>query len=426
MDAQNQNNSPYSIFGIGDLSDNNFVHLRTMGGISAGFIDNFHINTVNPASYAFLSSTAFEIGTFANYSKLNDGARKSSSWDGGLEYFTLGFPLRNPINEAFDRIDKPYSLGMNFSLITNSNVDYNISSFEFAQDIGEIERNYSGSGGTTKFLWGNAIKYKKFAFGVNIGYMFGKINYERSIFFHDIRNSRDDNFVADYSIGSIIFNTGLMYEKILNEAEIEENKQLPAKKVSFGIHFTPKRGFNTKSTEIKRTIYRVSDFTEIEDTLSYVTGIDGRGKLPMELGIGGVYYLGNKLAIGANYTFSKWSQYENEANPGSLNDSYKVSFGGFYRPDYRSFNNFYKRIFYRFGIYYGQDPRAIEEESLKTYGVNFGLGLPVTFQRKISHINLGFDLGRRGASAPIKETFFKVSLDLTFNDSEWFIKRKLD
>ena len=424
--GQNQSNSPYSRFGIGDLTESEFINLRSMGGLSASYIDRFHLNVVNPASYAFLSSTAFHVGLNASLSKLNDGVRNSSSWNGSLDYLSLGFPLRNPINEVYDRVNKPYSLGMSFSLLSNSNVDYNISSFEFAEDIGEIERNYSGSGGTTKFLWGNAIKYNDFSFGIHLGYLFGKINYERNIFFRDIQQARDDNFLSDFNVSSLLFNMGFMYEKTLNEDEIEQNQQTPAKRVSFGLHFTPKKGFSTESSEIKRTIYRITEFTELEDTLSIQTGIEGKGSMPSEFGIGAMYYYDSKLALGVNYKLTKWSQYFNDANPGTLQDSYKVSFGGFYRPEYRGFVSFYQRIFYRFGIYYGNDARAIEDESLKNYGLNLGFGLPITFQRKISHVNLGFDLGRRSSSSSIKETYFKIGLDLTFNDSEWFIKRKLD
>jgi hypothetical protein len=47
-----QSNSPYSRFGLGDVSANTNVTLRGMGGISAGYTDIVSINFNNPASYS--------------------------------------------------------------------------------------------------------------------------------------------------------------------------------------------------------------------------------------------------------------------------------------------------------------------------------------------------------------------------------------
>ena len=57
--AQTNGNSPYSRFGIGDLANDNFMHTRMMGSIGTSYIDAYHVNIVNPASYASLRATAF-------------------------------------------------------------------------------------------------------------------------------------------------------------------------------------------------------------------------------------------------------------------------------------------------------------------------------------------------------------------------------
>ena len=44
-------NSPYSSFGLGDLSFKGFGRNRAMGGISIGMRDNKSIDFLNPASY---------------------------------------------------------------------------------------------------------------------------------------------------------------------------------------------------------------------------------------------------------------------------------------------------------------------------------------------------------------------------------------
>ena len=123
----------------------------------------------------------------------------------------------------------------------------------------------------------------------------------------------------------------------------------------------------------------------------------------------------------------RFTNYFNEANgdkKGTLKNTQRVSVGGHFRPDYKSFDNFFKRVYYRYGVYYASDPRVIRGTQIETYGITFGLGLPFVFQRKASHMNLGFDLGMRGNNTPISEKFVKISLGVTFNDDEWFLKRK--
>src|SRR6187549_1750610 len=57
-----QENSPYSRYGLGDMVPQTNIVSRGMGGFSAGFSDYQSINFVNPASYANLKTTIFDIG----------------------------------------------------------------------------------------------------------------------------------------------------------------------------------------------------------------------------------------------------------------------------------------------------------------------------------------------------------------------------
>lgn len=109
--AQQNDNSPFSRFGIGDISDNNFNHTRQMSGLGASYIDGYHINIVNPASYSFLNSTAFDAGVFVKRTWLKDNLNTNKIWSGNLEYLSLAFPLRNPINEIYDGVRKTTSWG---------------------------------------------------------------------------------------------------------------------------------------------------------------------------------------------------------------------------------------------------------------------------------------------------------------------------
>jgi hypothetical protein len=62
--------------------------------------------------------------------------------------------------------------------------------------------------------------------------------------------------------------------------------------------------------------------------------------------------------------------------------------------------------------------------SIDNYGMTLGFGLPFSWQRKFSHMNVGLNIGRRAVDNILSETFVKLQFGFTFNDNEWFIKRK--
>ncbi|MCZ2102585.1 MAG: hypothetical protein LC107_13735 [Chitinophagales bacterium] len=426
-EAQQNDNSPYSRFGIGDIADDHFNNTRHMGGLGASYIDGYSINIVNPASYAFLNATAFDVGIFAKATSLKDNNYKSNIWTGNLDYLSLAFPLTNPINAAYDGIVRKYKWAMNITLKPHSNVNYNISSVDSTSVGKPFNRNYLGSGGSYKLLWGNAINYKRFGLGLNMGYLFGNMNYTRNVIFDDTDYAYNDYYSNDYNIKGFIWNAGLIYTDILNKGEIEKNKITPIKRISAGFHFNSNSAFSTSSNINHFLVQHITSGTDIIDTVNIAKDIKGKGKLPAEIGVGATYYNGEKYAIGFNYERSLWSQYFNEGSgeiKGSLTDVNKFTIGGYYRPDYKSYDNYFKRVYYRYGVYYTSNPKEFNGEAVNAYGLTLGMGMPFVFQRKVSSVNFGITAGTRGVNAPIQEKFVKFSLGVTFNDDEWFLQRK--
>lgn len=428
VDAQTNGNSPYSRYGLGDIVDDNFLHLRQMGGLGSSYVDAYQINIVNPASYASLRATAFDIGISAKRSTLTSGDLTNKSWSGNLQYLSLAFPLGNPLNEILDQKKRKFNLGMSFTLMPNSTVGYNIQAEEDIDGIGNVTRAFAGDGGSYKALWGNAIKYKDFSFGVNLGYLFGNIEYNQSITFNDIPEGYQNLFASKYSMNGGLFGAGLMYTKVLNLKKLEDKVDKQPRIISAGVRMKSATGFNTNLTESKLAIQNVTSGGQFIDTLSINTEPDGSGKLPMEVGLGVSYYHGQKFMIGFDASATNWSTYENDADDNVVNNPLKnttsVSLGGFYRPNYNSYNRYFKRVYYRYGLYHRTDPRSIGGTQVDSYGLTFGMGMPFIYQRKISHANIGFEFGKKGSGTAIEENFFGINLGFTFNDDEWFVKRK--
>jgi hypothetical protein len=425
--AQKNDNNPYSRYGLGQLSDRNFAHLRQMGGLGSSYLDVYHINFVNPASYAFLNSTAFDIGFFAKNTTLTDANMSNSFWSGNLDYLSLAFPIFNPINDLYDNAKRDLKIGMNFTLRSNSNTNYNISVADSLENIGNFDRVYQGTGGTYNFTWGNAIRYKNFSFGTNLGFVFGKLSRESNIIYPNSEFAYNVVNSSSYNVRGFVWDAGMLYSTVLNKKELKENKNLTPRRLTAGFNFTTNNRFNTTSDVNNVLIQQLPGSIINIDTILNEVDKKGKGRTGAEYGLGATYYYGEKAALGFNISGALWSKYFNEAvgeKEGFLANSTRYSLGGYYRPNYKSIDNFFERVYYRYGFYYENEPLVIDTKQLNSYGVTFGFGLPVVYQRKISHVNLSFNLGERGKGTAIEERFAKVTLGVTFNDDQWFLKSK--
>ena len=424
--AQPKLNSPYSRIGLGELADHNFSALRAMGGISAAYHDPYQLNTVNPASYTYLKATSFAVGLDARYGRLESQGVNTGIWSGNLSYFAFGFPMKNPINREVDREKSPVFWSMNFALLPYSNVGYNITTEEAFSDIDTILFNFQGSGGTMQFLWGNAVRYKNFSLGLNLGYMFGKISNDRIIVFRDLADSYENDLNDEFSIRGIVWRLGAQYDIVFESPDEQGISEPNGKRLTFGIYGNSKNTLSTNSSRLwgRRNL----SYTFALDTITAYSDSLMNATLPAEFGIGVMYSKDNKWKIGADFKISKWSGYRNEAKPEnpSLADAWRFSVGGEIVPDYRSYKGFFKKIRYRFGAFYAKDPR-ITSTSLINYGVTTGMGLPIDIKNQtISFIDLGFEFGRLGSSddSTLRDLYGKVTLGFTLNDNQWFLKRK--
>ena len=426
VDGQNGVNSFYSRYGLGDPVNSSFMHLRSMGSIAAAYNDPYLINIVNPASYSHLRAVAFDVGVNIKMANVSDGTNSQGIESGNLEYISFALPLINKVNEILEREERSYNVATAFTLMPHSRVGYDISSLEGTEDFGNIIRNFKGNGGSYKFMWGNSVRYKDFSFGLNLGYLFGKISYERNVLFEQTEYAYDSRFSSEYSISGFLWNTGVQFTHTFNKVKARTQAGVRPKSITIGAYYGSNTGFGTNSETLEISSQTISGQGTFQDTLSSSFGIEGDGTLPGELGFGIMYKNGEKIKLGINYSSTSWSKYKNDAKPESLSDASSIGVGGSYCPNYLSQNSYWDRVYYRFGFNYNQDPRTVIGNDIKSYSVNVGLGLPFLYQRSISHANLGLEFGKKGGGAVIEETFVKINIGFTFNDSQWFLKRRYD
>ncbi|MBP7319365.1 MAG: hypothetical protein KA980_14360, partial [Flavobacterium sp.] len=148
--------------------------------------------------------------------------------------------------------------------------------------------------------------------------------------------------------------------------------------------------------------------------------------IPSKLSLGFGLGENKKWLLGTEITFTQNKNLLNrfaESTSVAYENSTRFALGGYYIPKYDSFSNYFDRIVYRAGFKYENTGLVLKNESIKDYGMNFGLGLPLG----VSKIDLGFEFGKRGTSSNglIEENYFNVSVGLNLG-AKWFEKRKID
>jgi hypothetical protein len=429
--AQPKENNPYSRFGLGSPSSTAFANQLGMGGLTAAWSDPYHLNVENPASLAFLRSTAFETGLFAQRSQLKAGANKLTDWRGSLSHLALGFPLKSPINEVLDKQKSPYSYGMAFSLTPVTTLGYATSEKGVKAGVDTFVTNNTGSGGIYQFRWGSAVKKNNFSVGANIGYMFGKLNYES---FTQITSDSLAGFLTDYtdnlSVHGFTWNLGAQYVQVL-----KKNKETgaPTETITYGFFGNTNRNLRVGGESLTRRARNRSESGVLTngnvavDTLSNNDFSGKKIKLPTEIAFGITYTKVNKLKIGLQYSLAQWSNYKNEARPETLKNASNISAGLEWTPNSQNFGSYSRRMKYRFGAYFKKDPRVVAGKQIDDLGVSIGLGMPITLPRQgTSFVNWSLELGKLGKSTPITETYARLTVGFTLNDNSWFFKRRFE
>lgn len=425
--GQSTSNLPYSRFGLGTIADPSLYHLRASGSLSASYNSPYYINTGNAASYSHLRATAFDVGAFAQSTRLSTQTKNNNQWSGNLEYFALAIPLYNPINGLLNKEQKDYNLGLGVSLRPFSNNSYNIAVADSLDNIGTIFRSIQGEGNVNILASGLSGKYKNFSIGTHLNYYFGNTDISRRTVFVDHPNAYNNEFRQSYSLSGFSMDFGAMYTLQLNKDEIKKDKQAKAKSLNFGINYELGTNFNTVSDTIYLARQGTSTNPSNIDTLNATYGSKNSGRLPGKFNIGVNYSHDRHWMLGLDYETRDWSTFSNGATgikSGSMLSAYKISGGGYYRPKFDSYSNYFNRVYYRAGFLYETDGRKVNETQMDRMALTLGFGLPFSFQRKFSYANLGIELGRRGRNAKIKEDYIKFTLSFNFSDDEWFVKSK--
>jgi hypothetical protein len=424
MSALAQENSPYSRYGLGDLTPNHPSFTRGMGGIAAGVIDNNNINFVNPASLASMFNTILDIGTDIDYRTLKSSvpAKKFTAANTYVSYLQLAFPLSTP-----KMIKKNMFWGMSLGLKPVTKSNYKIEKNE-RNAIDSLNTLYEGSGGTTQAFVGTGLKIGNLSFGINAGYMFGskdistKLTYINDSTFYAMSNSEDKS-----TFGGLFINGGLQYDIVLKK----DSKNKEAEKIlRLGLYGNLQNKLKASNDKIRETIIYDQNGTPFKVDSVYENNVRGNIIYPAMAGLGFTYQDLHWLA-GADFEYGNWAAYRYYGQKDNVQDNWKVRVGMQYYPaqlntPVKKYFNFVK---YRAGIYYGSD-YINTNKNRPEYGFTIGTGMPLTSLKKISYsgeyavLNTGLEFSNRGnKQTNLRENVFRVSIGIALN-ARWFQKPK--
>ena len=409
--------SPYSFYGIGSLNFNGTTENRAMGRLSI-VTDSIHMNFRNPASFTGNDLKAFNnegrlvkftvsVGNSDTNFKTDNASAKSTTTS--FDYLGLSVPMGK--------------FGIGFGLMPHSSVGYKLESLD---DDDLIKYKYSGKGGLNKVLVGLAYQFSEsLAIGMNFDYNFGNIQNNGVEFLYD-----DDSEPLDYhsreanrsDLSGFSYNLGVTFKPMLTDVI----------QLHSAFTFSPDYNLNSENSRTFSSIvinansgeeYPINEINvDLESLGLKETNLSMPSKTSIGLGIGKL----KKWFIGTEYTFVNTSVFKSDLiniENSSYEDGSTISFGGYFIPEFSSFNNILKRIVYRSGIYFEKTGLIINDQSISEIGMTFGIGVPVG--NMFSNLNFALEVGKRGTTDAnlVEEKFVNLKMSLSLND-RWFVKRK--
>ncbi len=402
--AQGGLNNPYSRFGLGEMMYSDIhPYNGSMGGLAYTVRKPNMINPFNPASYTRIDtcSFVFDIGFQGEFYTLKDNVDQVKSNRANFSHILFGFPIFKWWKTSI-------------GLLPVSDIEFaSVQSMAYDPVIGTEKLVFEGTGGLSKVYLGNAFEiFRNFSFGFNVNFIFGNIYYASSAVFPDSANYYNSRKQQNISVTNFSGDVGLQYYIPVKEKY----------KLGMGLTYAIPSKFDVDVSEFIYT-YKGSNNVEVfYDSVSFSKN-EAPVKLPQSIGLGFSFEKDRKWFVGADVTYTNWSDFVFINKNSSLSDNLRFSLGGNFTPDERA-DSYLKRISYRAGFHYENNKLNLENENLNDFGVHIGFGLPL---RRRSCINVHLEYGKFGTTEKglVQKDYFKLGISLSASDI-WFVKSKYD
>lgn len=406
LNAQSISNSPYAVYGIGDVKYDNTIETTSMGGISTAYISDFtsNFNFGNPANNSNfeLTSIRLEATNENNYFKTDYNNTTSTKHSTYLSNISLAFPISSKIKMGL--LYQPYS---------SKSYDV-VHSDEVSTDYYYINR-FKGSG--TLNTAQAALSYKinsNFAVGAKANFYFGNL-YDLNEF-----STNTAELVNAYetknSIKNFNFTLGTSYQSV----DRNDHKLTVGATATFG-------NTSNMTTEYTNSTYYYSD-VDVKANVNVIEQrkISSNNLLPLQASVGVGYGSENEWFVSGQIDYKKGESVSYFGSTFDYKDSYRISAGGWYLPNYNNFRSYFSRVIYRYGAFYEKGSIEIAGTSINKMGISAGVMLPFKTSSitRMSGLEIGLELGKRGTlkNNLINQNFINLKVGFNFAD-RWFRKQ---
>jgi hypothetical protein len=378
-------NSVYSMFGIGQILDNEIGINKSLGGTGIAFQSGRSINYLNPASYLGILPNSFiiELGTFGIYNKSENTHLSRTDGNINFSYFSANLYVAS-------------WWALSAGIIPFSSVDYKITSKdEIEGELTSFEKYFTGTGGFSRIYLGNSFEiYGGLAAGFNASYISGHIVQTEAAL--QSGSFAGYEFKREQTAGSFYIDYGLQY--------IVDNNDWS---YTVGLTFGANQKLNT-TNDLTIT------YNEETDSLKQTEQLDIT--IPQKIGLGMSVKQGNNFRVGFDYEGGNWSHVKFSNHNLDTKNSNRFSFGLEYTPTKNnSDEGWYNSLLYRLGANYKKSYLEINNTQINSFGINFGIGIP--FQ-KISIVNLSVEYGEEGTlnKGLIKNSYWMFYVNISLQD----------
>ena len=405
--------TPYSIFGVGDLSQPGSAYNKTMGGVGIASRNNNYINILNPAAVSARDSLAFmtDFSLYSDNKIFKQGDIISASNTFNINDLVMSFPIWR--SSAMMVGIRPYSdTGFGYSF------DY--TDPQVIGHTGNISYSAKGTGSLYKaFAAAGVTFFKSLSLGVQWNTYFGQI---------------EKNFYTEFNDAS--------YNSIRNGTK----GQLTGNNFKFGLQYEQRLGtkhsltlgatYSTAATlSGQMESFRFSGSSAASDTLSYKMdqlGVDSQVRLASEVAVGVTFQERGRWSLSFDYSRADWRNCGLDVSRGftaskafaaSVSEAYRVGFE--IVPNRNDIRYYMNHVAYRAGAYHKKDYYMLNGKPVTSTGLTFGVTLPIV--NGYNGLTLGVDLGQRGSLSGdmVRERYINFSVGFNLFDI-WFRKYQYD
>lgn len=390
--GQNNTNSPYSVFGIGELDYSGGGRNLSMGETGIALRSDIFMNQTNPASLTAIprQSVATDLGINFKYTNLKNHYKSANVLNGNISWAFLAFP-----------INRTFSAGI--SLNPMSSVGYTIYSVKTIEGTTtNYPVLYTGAGGLSEgSLAVSALISEKLSIGLKSSLLWGnmtKTTEEAPVMLSSVTRIDSTRYIG------MNFKSGFQYQT----------------------------KFNTKTiftiggiVEYSGYLNGSSDFVISTGSEAGVRQAEQQSlKLPLKAGVGTAVEFKNKYLVTFDYTRSDWKSADINFDSKKLtvNNSYHI--GVEITPKNDPMRNI-RTVRYRFGGFYQTGYINVYGSQINSYSATCGISMPIRKDRNF--INFSMEFGKQGSleNQLIRESFLKFNMSFNLSD-HWFISRKYD